>query len=156
MHHGTHFVFLHGFLWHHSALWQNIRKEKHSEKYVLMVASLFYHFIAWIHIYDLPNYNHKYLLLATGLIYSWSEMTGEALPRDCGGILGVGVGLSNWQLSQLLLLHVDRLQWTPVDFKNSFPLFSPLVIVLDVDLLADYRCNLTLLILMNWFLSRKI
>lgn len=35
-----------------------------------------------------------------------------------------------------LLQHLRRLQGSPVDFKNLFSLFSPLMRVLDVDLLA--------------------
>lgn len=120
----------------------------------------------WLHCFTTSLLGYTYMtcqivtisIFCLQLVWSTAEARwlGRRYQETAGGILGVGVGLSNWQLSQLLLLHVDRPQWTPVDFKNSFPLFSPLVIVLDVDLLADYRCNLTLLILMNWFLSRKI
>lgn len=62
----------------------------------------------------------------------WGEVTQETTGGFQAQMLGFWVG----NHMCFLLQHLRRLQGSPVDFKNLFSLFSPLMRVLDVDLLA--------------------
>lgn len=62
----------------------------------------------------------------------WGEVTQETTGGFQAQMLGSWVG----NHMCFLLQHLSRLQGSPVDFKNLFSLFSPLMRVLDVDLLA--------------------